>query len=140
MIRRVVPFKAWHYEWLGPAAEHGATVSMDAGLLRALEGQNSWTGIVDGDTIACAGTVQQWPGRHVAWAYLSFTSGPHMGWITRQVRKNLECVKGRIELTVRADFPAGLRWARLLGFEVEVPLLRRYGPEGEDHMGFVRYN
>lgn len=137
MIRKVVPFRAWHHEWLGPAAEAGAVV-LEGAILQVLERQNSWTGVVDGEPMACAGTVEQWPGRYVAWAHLSRASGPHMGWITRQVRKNLEGVKGRVELTVRADFPAGLRWARLLGFEIETPILRRYGPEGEDHVGFVR--
>lgn len=139
MIRKVVPFRRWHYDWLGPAAE-GSTVKIEAALLEMLEAQNSWTGVVDGDVIACAGTIQQWPGRHVAWAYLSHTSGPHMGWITRQVRKNLEGVQGRIELTVRADFEAGLRWAKLLGFDIETPRLRQFGPAGEDHVGFVRFN
>lgn len=105
-----------------------------------MESANSWTGVVDGTPVVCAGTLQQWPGRHTAWAYVAKGTRPHMAWITERVRENLDGLKGRIELTVRADFAPGLRWARRLGFAVESPLLKMYGPHGEDHVGFVRIN
>lgn len=139
--RRVVPFKPWHYEWLraGEAAE-GPTMQMDDRTLLELERLNSWTGVVDGVPVVCAGTIPQWPGRTLAWAYVARGTLRHMPWITENVLKNLAGIKGRIEFTVRADFPAGLRWAKTLGFEVETPRLRTYGPQGEDHVGFVRIN
>lgn len=140
MARNVVPFKKWHYEWLGPAAEGAAVPVVPDEVLESMERGDSWTGVVDGDIVACAGTVQQWPGRYVAWAYLGLNSGPHMRWITRETDKHLSKMKGRIELTVREDFDAGHRWAKLLGFEVETPRLRRYGPAGENHVGYVRVN
>lgn len=139
---RVVPFKRVHYEWLresNPTADGGMFVAPE-GVLSQLEQQNSWTGVVDGTPIACAGTIQQWPGRHMAWAYMGRNTGRHMVWITRAVRANLAQVKGRIELTVRADFAAGQRWAEMLGFRVETPCLERYGPHGEDHVGYARVN
>lgn len=138
--RLVVPFKRWHYEWLAAAGApvEGQTIVLDNATLTALERANSWTGVVDGDPIVCAGTMKQWEGRHYAWAYLAKNTGPHMLWITRQVRKGFMDVRGRIEFTVRSDFAAGLEWARLLGFKVETPCLEKYGPNGEDHVGFVR--
>lgn len=141
MDRRVVPFKRWHYEWLAavPSAEHGSFLP-SAEVLSQLEKQNSWTGVVDGDPIVCAGTLQHWPGRHLAWAYIRSGLLKHMPWITDEVLKNLATVKGRVELPVRADFPAGQRWARRLGFEVEAPLMRAYGPDGADYIGYVRMN
>lgn len=138
----VTPFRAHHYEWLresNPTADGGMFVATRP-LLLQLEQQNSWTGVVDGLPIACAGTYVQWPGRHTAWAYLGKNTGPHMKWITKAVIANLAGVKGRIELTVRADFEIGQRWARMLGFEVESPRLKAFGPLGEDHVGFVRIN
>lgn len=141
--RRVVRFRAHHYQWLregNPTADGGMFVPTPS-VLAQIEGQNSWTGVVDGEPIACAGTVFQWPGRYTAWAYMGRNTGPHMRWITREVLKNLsKFTQCRIELTVRADFPAGQRWARMLGFEVETPLLKAFGPLGEDHVGFVRMN
>lgn len=138
MLRKLVPFRTFHYGWLNEA-EAGPAPS--PALLAQLEQQNSWTFMIDGEVIACAGTTTQWPGRHAAWAVLDQQrSGRHMGWITRETRKNLDGVKGRIEMTVRTDFPQGLKWARMLGFRIETPRLERYGPDGEDHVGFVRIN
>ncbi len=57
--------------------------------------------------------------------------------ITRAVKKQLQATPGRIEMTVRTDFPQGHRWAELLGFEQEA-VFKQYGPEGEDHVGYVR--
>lgn len=138
--RRVVPFKRWHYDWLVAGTAEGSDFRLANHALVALESENSWSGIVDGRVFVCAGTIQQWPGRHTAWAYVARGTLRHMPWITEEVKRALERVKGRIEFTVRADFPAGLRWAKTLGFEIETPRLRGYGPEGEDHVGFVRFN
>jgi hypothetical protein len=138
--RRVVPFKRWHYEWLanaGQAVDQRTRISDYT--LAQLEQFNSWTGVMDGSPVLCAGTIQQWPGRHIAWAYLNESTGRQMLRITNEVKRKLLEVKGRIEFTVRADFPAGHRWAKLIGFEVETPLLKAYGPEGEDHVGYVRH-
>jgi hypothetical protein len=140
--RRVVPFRRWHYEWLvaaGDAAE-GKNMRIAEGILEQLERQNSWTGVADGDPVVCGGTIAQWPGRHTAWVYLNPAAGPAMVRATREVGRKILDVRGRIEFTVRCDFRNGHRWAKLLGFEVETPLLKAYGPEGEDHVGYVRFN
>lgn len=139
---RVTPFRAWHLDWLmarGNAAE-GVGMTLPEAALAEAEKQNTWTGVWEGDPIAVAGTIKQWPGRHLAWAYLPVSTGHHMLWITREVKRNLDTLDGRIEMTVRADFEPGQRWAKMLGFELETPLLRRFGPQGEDHVGFVRIN
>lgn len=141
--RRVVPFKRHHYEWLSALshrAEGGLNLPISASVFDQLEAENSWTGVVDGEPVVCAGTMMQWPGRHTAWAYVAKGTLPLLPWITQHVRAAVERVKGRIEFTVRSDFPAGQRWARSLGFQVETPLLRAFGPEGEDHVGYVRFN
>jgi hypothetical protein len=141
VIRNVVPFKRWHYAWLTartPSADPG--IIMGEPILAELEAQNSWTGVLDGDPLVCAGTMQQWPGRHIAWAYLGRDTAPHMLWITREVARRLEEVRGRIELTVRCDFGAGHRWAEMLGFKLETPCMKGFGPSGEDHTGYVRFN
>lgn len=140
--RRVVPFMPFHYDWLvagAPAAEN-SSFRLGQGVTDYLRQQNSWSGVVDGAVLVCAGTIQMWPGRHQAWAYVARGTLRHMPWITEETRKVVEQVKGRIEFSVRADFLPGQRWAKALGFEVETPLLKAYGPEGEDHVGFVRFN
>lgn len=140
MLRKIVPFRRWHYDWLGISVEPTCFVPGEAALA-AMEQSNSYTGIVDGDVVFCAGTIAQWPTRHIGWALLhERLSRAHMLWITREVRAGLARVRGRIEFTVRTDFPQGQRWAEAIGFHVETPLLKAYGPEGEDHVGYVRMN
>jgi hypothetical protein len=41
---------------------------------------------------------------------------------------------------VHAGFKDGKRWAEALGFSVETPVLRQYGPDGADHVGYLRIN
>ena len=141
MTKVVVPFRRWHLAWLlADGAAAGGQMQFDIDTLAVLEKQNSWTAVLDGDPIACGGLVEQWPGRYTAWTYLNAKSGPHMRFVTRAVAEKLDAVVGRIETTVRCDFKAGHRWMKLLGFEVETERMKAYGPEGEDHAGYVRFN
>ena len=137
------PFEYWHMS----ALEHTDAVDgfnakcLDIQSSKALELLDSWSLIDEaGDIIGCAGTIPQWEGRCIAWVYLTQRSGKCMLRITRLVKKYLESVIGRIEMTVRADFKPGHKWARLLGFYIENPpgLLKGYGPQGEDHIAYVR--
>lgn len=137
--RVVVPFRRWHYDWLDPSAVDGPRLAVPEESLERLEDGRSWTGVVNGVPIVCAGVIQHWRGRSEAWAFMSHRTGPHMLWITREVKKKLDEVQGRIEITVRHDFVAGQRWAALLGFKIE-GWLERYGPEGESHISYVRFN
>ena len=140
---QVVPFKRWHLQWLetdGIALGGGNSYNLDALTLEYLERGNSWTGVCDGRPVACAGFIEQWPGRTIAWAYLNKNSGAHMMFITRKVRDALSKIKGRIEFAVRCDFDAGHRWARMLGFDVETYVMKAYGPDGEDYSSYVRHN
>lgn len=140
---RVVPFEAWHVKALSLAedAETGYAELLDPNVHSPLESTQAWSVLSsEGDVVACGGTIRQWKGRYVAWAYMTPQTGCCMLRLTRLVRDVLDEISGRVEITVRADFAAGRRWAELLGFEVENPpgVLRRYGPEGEDHISYVR--
>lgn len=154
---QVVPFKRWHVAWLAEQgiAEGGQT-GLDFGTLQYMEQCNSWTILFEGKPLMSGGSLPQWPGRHIGFAYLHADTGPHMMYITRQAYKFIRLCKGRIEFTVRREFKMGHRWARLLGFHVEnfpgvkieelgpddpcPGLLERYGPEGEDHVAYVLFN
>jgi hypothetical protein len=136
------PFRAWHVSLLeqsGPP--RGGWLKHAPETLLALEKHNSWTVMGDmGEPIACGGFVQIWPGRHSAWIYLNELSAPHMLVVTRYALACLATVQGRLELTVRFDFDEGHRWAKMLGFKVETPVMPFYGPEGEAHSMYVRIN
>lgn len=98
-----------------------------------------WTAIDDGEVIACAGMVEQWQGRALAWAMLSGDIGPmRFMRVSRAVRKALGMAQyRRIEMQVDADHPQAIRWAQMLGFEVESKM-RAFLPDGRDAYMFVR--
>lgn len=137
----VVPFKAEHMDNM-LAAEPGEIPEemQNREFYAALESQpNSWTLLREGEPLWCGGTIEQWPGRHLGWSYVSQNAGPAMRRITREAVRVLDRAPGRTEITVKADFVEGHRWAQLLGFEIETPLLRAYAPDGSDHVGYVRF-
>lgn len=141
----VVRFQRWHMARVmgGPTTEVGAMNLSDLETLRALErSANTWTALVEDTPIACGGTVEYWPGRHQAWALLATEAKDSILGVTRAARAALRSVKGRVECTVRDDFPAGKGWAELLGFKVENKpgVLKGYGPQGEDHVAYVLFN
>lgn len=121
-------------------AEGGQQPDFNEGTLRVMETSNSWTLLADGKVTICGGTFVLWPGRHQGWTYLNAHTGRHMLSTTRKVKELMKLAgPGRIEMTVRADFTKGHRWAKMIGFEVETPVLRAFGPEGEDHVGYVKF-
>lgn len=140
LVRR---FQRWHLPLLleGGHAEGGFFLQNDPAILRYMEqSPNTWTLVADGAPIVCGGTLEQWPGRHMAWAYLGKVTARHMLAATREAYKCVRRVAGRVEMTVRSDFEPGHRWAKMLGFVVETPRLVRYGPVGEDHVGYILLN
>jgi len=139
---QLVPFKRWHVGWLVQAGvSEGGFLQPDQEVLRLLEKlPNSWTMTLGADPLVCGGTIEMWPGRHQAWAYLNKNTGRHMGAVTKRALDVLGSVDGRIEFTVRKDFEPGHRWAKIMGFSVESPLMKGYDPDGSDHVGYFRLN
>lgn len=110
-----------------------------AGYARALEeAGNGYTAVVDGRAIACAGLVEQWEGRALAWALIAEDAGPHFVRVTRAVRRALDMAHWRrVEAQVDVTFTAGIRWAEMLGFRAE-SVMQKFTPEGHDAFMYVR--
>lgn len=137
----VTRFQRWHLTHVQDVALEPCAWLQDPAVLRDLErAGNCWTVVADGLPVACGGTLTLWPGRSVAWAIIGATARAHIVGVTKIARDVLRRAPGRVECTVRADFEAGQRWACALGFRVETPCLAHYGPQGEDHVGYVMVN
>lgn len=113
------------------------------GYAQIISGPYTWTGMVDGNVVGIGGIQEMWPGRGLAWALMSPAINPReFVRITNKVRLVLEQAHRetfrRIEASVDVGFDNGHRWARLLGFESE-GLLRKFSPEGRDHIGYARF-
>lgn len=116
------------------AMEPGA-IDLAYGEMAAASGA-AWTAERGGKIIGCGGLHEQFPTQAVAWALLSQPIGSAMTAITRQARRAIaESRWTRIEALVRADFPAGLEWAAVIGLR-QVALLRSWGPVCSDHVLF----
>lgn len=137
---QIVPFKAEHLFALRLQPAQAAYLSeFTPTYAHALEQVGgSFTALVDGQPIACAGLVEQWRGRALAWALLSQV-GPHrFVRITRAVRRALELSSyTRIEAQVDAGFAEAITWAELLGFRAE-SVMAKFTPEGRDAFMYVR--
>lgn len=111
----------------------------DARHFQTLQTQNTKTIVADGKPVAVGGTMELWPGRHLAWAFVADDAGKHMVGITRLAKKVMKNAKGRIEASARSDFGPGVRWLQALGFK-DFRLEKEYGPFREDHILGVMLN
>jgi hypothetical protein len=107
------------------------------GKALAIDGK-AFTCTVEGIPVMCAGIVELWEGRAMAWAFMAKTSGRVMLALTRKVREFLDLQPyRRIEMDVVSGFVAGQRWAELLGFKFEASH-EAYYPNGATCDTFVR--
>lgn len=92
----------------------------------------------DGTVLCCAGIIVHWECRALAWAIMARSIGPDYVAVHRAVERFLNSVTTpRIEITVDCEFPAAIRWAKLLGFECEARM-KCYAPGGRDHYLYAR--
>lgn len=91
-----------------------------------------------GAVLCCAGVHEVWPGRGVAWALISRHAGPEFRAIHRAASGFLaQSQLRRIEMVVDANFPAGKRWAKMLGMTPE-GTMKAYSPAGDDYVLYAR--
>lgn len=137
----IQPFERWHYQAMreiSPPNGAVADIAITYDMLLGLEKQHSYTVLVDKVPIAAGGLIRLWETHYQAWTYMTHLAAPHILAITRAAKVGMQHVKGRITMTTPTFYKDGIRWAQILGFEIETPVLRKWGPFGEDHVGFVK--
>jgi len=108
-------------------------------------GGPAWTAIAaDGRILACFGAKFLWPpkgdftGHAVLWALLAAGLGFAQVALSRFIAERIAGSDiARLEAIVRADVAAEPRWAAAVGMKRRA-VLRRWGPEGADHILFER--
>lgn len=117
----IIPFMAEHLERFELQPAQSISQSYCTGEMgKALQQYDSWSAIVDNRVIACAGIVEQWEGRAIAWAFLSTYAKGHMYGIHKAVGRFLEmCSCERIEAHADCEFKEAARWLDMLGFQKE---------------------
>ena len=96
-----------------------------------------YAGFLDGKLLGVAGICLLWPGVGEAWAVPTEWGRRHGKHYHRAVRDGYRQIVTeqrlrRVHAWVDAEFWVGIRWAMALGFRVETPRLRGYGPQGQD--------
>jgi hypothetical protein len=98
----------------------------------------AWTAEHDGDVIGCGGLAPQWENRAILWALIGQNAGEHFVKIHRETKKFITLAPyRRIEAQVDVGFEPGIRWMKMLGFELEA-YKRAFRPDGADMLEFVR--
>jgi len=99
----------------------------------------AWTVLrADGSILACCGYGEHNARYASCWSLLAEGLGRDHLALTRIVRERIAAAPyDAIDALVRADHPAALRWARLVGLTY-LAHLRRRGPGGEDYVAYER--
>ena len=103
----------------------------------------SGVGVIDGAyPLAAFGVLpREWAGRGLAWLLLSTMARPrHFVKLLPMAYEWLEvqaAIYPRLEATALADLPRNCAFLEKLGF-VREGLMRRYDPEGRDHILYAR--
>lgn len=137
----VVPFRAEHFSAIDvqPSQAYVRDYISNADV-KGLEEQNSFTCMEGDKVLACFGWVPVYPTRAVLWAIISADAGPHFVGVTRIAKRLVNCLDfRRIEMEVDYEFEQGHRWARMLGFTLEVERLRCARIDGGDNSIYVRF-
>lgn len=95
--------------------------------------------LVRGQVVAFAGLTIVWPGRALAWCFLS-AEFPRTAWVaaTRAARRVLDGVDiRRVEADIADGFAPAGRWAQMLGFRHEGKM-RAYWADGSDYHRWAR--
>lgn len=121
---------------LGIARE---TMTMEEAEAIAAGPGEAWTVRHDKRIVACLGLRETFPGRQaVAWAILAEGVGRAHLAVTRWARARIrDSGLRRIEAIVRADVPAEVAWAEIVGLE-PAHVLRCFGQQSETHVLFER--
>jgi hypothetical protein len=137
---QVVPFDSQHIFGLNlqdAQREFYDKFTPEYGYALAQAG-GGYTALVDGHPVCCAGLIEQWHGRALAWALVGDDSGRYFPRIVKAMRRMLDLADyRRIEAQVDCKFIQGIRLARLLGFELESKM-EAFTPDGRDSFMYVR--
>lgn len=139
---QLVKFQAEHMRELTPKGSvNSLAAHLRADQMDLLEkSPHSFTGLLDGKIIGCAGVVKYWEGRGEAWAAFDpALSARVFVEIRKIVYRFFEIAPfRRIEAVVVKDFEPGCRFAESLGFQMEAPCLKGYFPGGIDAVLYAR--
>ncbi|MES2348490.1 MAG: hypothetical protein V4641_13085 [Pseudomonadota bacterium] len=136
----IVAFCKEHLSMMGTQnGQSGILSAQDDERARGLEQALSFTGMVGDTVLVCAGVLEMWPGRYVAWAYVAPQAKRYWKSVHKAVKKFLVDLNARrVEMHVDCDFKAAHDWALRLGFKMECERMEKFLPDGRDAALYAR--
>ena len=108
---------------------------------KSLESSYAYS-LIDGNKIlCCAGIIDIWDGRAMAWALVGKDAGKCFFEIHKNVSAALRLHPAkRVEMAVHVDFKQAHRWAKMLGMTCETPdtVMKSYLPDSSDCKLYAR--
>lgn len=137
---QIVPLKKEHLDRIKvQGAQEYVSDWITPSVKADLENGMSFAAIDGDEVLGCAGVMEYWEGRAVAWAILSGNCGHRFAAIHRAVSTFLKLKDyRRLEATADCGFGPGHRWLKMLGFQLETAVMRGYLPTGGDASMYVR--
>lgn len=135
----LVDLKAEHALAMRDIIDIHAGMNFTPELAAEVETLGGWA-LLDGDDIlAIGGVLPYWSGNGLGWMWLARPWRKKARAVTEIVRDVLDRSDfKRIEIGVLVGFDRGCRWAERLGFYLETPLARSWGPDGRDYSIYAR--
>jgi hypothetical protein len=124
-------YKPWHLRDIKvQPAQRAQYDLMEPDVPEALQHHPCYTVMSDdGRVLGVGGYIEAWRNRGTVWSYLA----DHVGrefltchYAAQAFIDSLECK--RLEMVVHVEHDEGHRWAKLLGFECEIPMMKNFLP------------
>ena len=132
----IIPFKLEHLQALRLQPAQAGSAVIDPFHVERLGA--AWTVLSEDQPIACAGVLEIWPDRGLAWALVGEDAGREFIALHRAVSNYLKQAPWkRVEAYVDAKFINGHRWVRILGFDRE-GYLSAFMQDGTDMVLYSR--
>lgn len=97
------------------------------------------TVLEDEKPILIGGYRLYYPGRAEGWLIIGKPKPTSYPKMVRVIKRYMDINPvRRLEMTVSHEFSHGERWAKLLGFTLECPLLKAFTPDGKNASLYVR--
>lgn len=119
----VIEFEPFHAELIKLRPEQTVELGQFMKCIDQLNNTYAWTGVMDGNVIACGGMLPLLPGNGEIWALFSTDLHKHAVSVVKALKTNIahlhDCGWDRLQTVVQSDFTTAKRFVERLGFTNE---------------------
>ena len=142
----IIDFQGDHAKSILNGSDNDEKIRPPIEVSRFVEGvvvdDMAFTGVIDGEIIACGGIYPIWENVGEAWFLGTDYVNKYPIIVTKTIRKYLKDLMfnnklHRVQAHVRSDWDRANRWIEFLGMQKE-GVVRKFSPDGRDHILFSK--